>query len=112
MSLINKYWIDLVNRTSDNYVNRVEKFLEFAFSNRPHGTKVIVCPCKNCSNRYHRDRVTVKEHCIIDGFKKWYKNWTFHGEEYVNLWGTPNEKTNDGDIGDMNMRDNTRQLVV
>ncbi|KAK1363523.1 hypothetical protein POM88_039084 [Heracleum sosnowskyi] len=83
MSILNKDWIDLVNRTSHDYVNGVEKFLDFAFSKRPPGTKEITCPCKNCSNRYHRDRET----------------------------NTYNQDTSNDDAGDMNVRSNMRKLV-
>ncbi|KAK1389928.1 hypothetical protein POM88_018106 [Heracleum sosnowskyi] len=117
LSIINKDWIDLVNRASDGYVSGIEKFIKFAFSNRPPGTKEILCPCKKCSNRYYRDRVTVKEHCVNVGFEKWYKNWTFHGEEYIHLQSTQNQykeegKYEDSDVmGDRNVATNMRQLV-
>lgn len=111
MSFVNKDWIDLVNRRSDDYINGVENFLKFVFSNRPPGTTEILCPCKNCSNRYYKDRATVKEHCIVLGFEKWYKNWTFHGEDYVNLQGTQNESAENDNLHDMDMHSNMRQLV-
>ena len=113
MSSINKNWIDLVNRTLDEYINGVETFVNFAFSNRPPGTREIACPCENCSNRYYREREIVKEHCIISGFEKWYKNWTFHGEGYVNLHDSQsqNQNADDDNINDVNTPNNMRQIV-
>ncbi|XP_074342166.1 uncharacterized protein LOC141679607 [Apium graveolens] len=83
MSKIVKDWIDSNDRASDEYVNGVESFLKFAYTGKPL-TEKILCPCRECSKRYYQDRDTVNTHCIFVGFEKWYKNWTSHGEEYMN----------------------------
>lgn len=81
---IDKGWIDSNNRASREYISGVELFLEFAYLGKLPEDK-IRCPCRDCSNRYYQDQETVRTHCIVAGFEKWYTNWTSHGEEYMNV---------------------------
>ncbi|KAM3000067.1 hypothetical protein FF2_041508 [Malus domestica] len=54
---MDKSWIDLNDRSSDQFNYGLEHFLEFAFYNNKGHTR-IYCPCKKCYNR----------------------NWIHHGE--------------------------------
>ena len=73
---MDKSWIDLPNRMSREYMDGINHFMEFTngFDN-----EFISCPCRKCANRYYYRR----EHLILNGFLKQYKNWIRHGEEYV-----------------------------
>ena len=81
---MDKSWIELVDRFSVAYMDGVEKFLEFAYANKQFDS-VIYCPCKKYINRYQHAREIVKEHIVINGFLRKYKNWTYHGETYVSF---------------------------
>ncbi|KAJ8617340.1 hypothetical protein MRB53_013526 [Persea americana] len=77
---MDKSWIDLPNRMSREYMDGINHFMEFTngFDN-----EFISCPCRKCANRYYYRREFVREHLILNGFLKEYKNWIRHGEEYV-----------------------------
>ena len=76
-----KSWMALP-RFEDQYMNGVDYFLDKAFERAAIG-KEILCPCKNCCNRYWEKRDNVREHLIVDGFMKGYSEWVFHGEGYT-----------------------------
>ncbi|XXG88186.1 hypothetical protein AAC387_Pa12g0430 [Persea americana] len=77
---MDKSWIDLPNRISREYTDGINHFMEFTngFEN-----EFISCPCRKCANRYYYKRESVREHLILNGSLKQYKNWIRHGEEYV-----------------------------
>ncbi|KAK1273541.1 hypothetical protein QJS04_geneDACA018291 [Acorus gramineus] len=64
---MDKIWIHLQNRISQTYINGLEKFLDFAYTNKPLNS-MIDCPCKQCCNRYLVKRDVAREHIIIKGF--------------------------------------------
>ncbi|KAM1312745.1 hypothetical protein ACFX15_016180 [Malus domestica] len=76
---MDKSWIDLNDRSSDQFNYGLEHFLEFAFDNNKGHTR-IYCPCKKCYNRYFVTREVAKAHIIVDGFMPNYRNWIHHGE--------------------------------
>lgn len=69
--------------------------MKFAYSSKPLEEKIL-CPCRDCSNRYFLDRNTVRTHCIVVGFEKWYTSWTSHGEVAVNVHLSHTQNENDG----------------
>ncbi|KAK8656063.1 hypothetical protein V6N13_108622 [Hibiscus sabdariffa] len=75
VSLMDKTWINLRSRASEEYIRGVTSFLNFAFERTEDGK--IWCPCVNCVNTY---RVSAFDHLICDGFLKGYVRWIFHGE--------------------------------
>ncbi|CAL5388172.1 unnamed protein product [Camellia sinensis] len=100
VQMMDKSWIDLPNRMSSEYINGIDEFLLFAYTNRVEGS-MISCPCRKCENRYYFVREGVREHLILNGFFKKYKHWINHGESYVSLHGNrENETLANLDIGD------------
>ena len=73
-----KDWVNLP-RSSNEYNNGVEKFLDLAFSKTSQYGQIL-CPCKECVNRHWLSRKQVYDHLIYKGFTRGYKDWVFHGE--------------------------------
>ncbi|KAJ8649818.1 hypothetical protein MRB53_002853 [Persea americana] len=94
-----KSWVDLPNRMSREYMDGINHFMEFTngFDN-----EFISCPCRKCANRYHYRREFVREHLILNGFLKQYKNWIRHGEEYVSC---RKEERDEIEVDDMSETD-------
>ncbi|KAL4347510.1 hypothetical protein GQ457_17G000020 [Hibiscus cannabinus] len=78
VSLMDKTWINLRSRASEEYIRGVTNFLNFAFERTEDGK--IWCPCVNCVNTYRVSRRDAFDHLICDGFLKGYVRWIFHGE--------------------------------
>lgn len=78
---MDKSWINLTNRRSNQYQVGLEMFLDFVFDNNMGDTR-IYCPSKKCYNHYFVARDEVRAHIIVDGFMPHYINWTHHGEVY------------------------------
>ena len=66
-------------RSFGRYLDGLNKFLDFAFSNAAQGDQIL-CSCKNCNNCCWSNRAKVCEHLICDGFNKIYDKWIFIGE--------------------------------
>ncbi|KAG8363709.1 hypothetical protein BUALT_Bualt19G0050600 [Buddleja alternifolia] len=81
---MDKSWIDSSETFSAEYISGVAHFLEFAFTGKLSGSR-IYCPCTKCKNRFTKKKDDVREHCLLYGFEKRYKNWRYHGEAYVPL---------------------------
>ena len=66
--LMDKSWIHM-HRTSLEYRNGVESFLEFAFCNAG-GSKLIVCPCNKCKVGHNHclTKEEVAHHLMFNGF--------------------------------------------
>ncbi|GAA0139785.1 hypothetical protein LIER_35133 [Lithospermum erythrorhizon] len=79
---MDKSWMKLTNFTSAEYLNRIDVFLNFTFSNKSSSSKIYF-PCTKCQNRLRKTRLEVKFHCIRDGFDKNYNNWHYHRKYYV-----------------------------
>ncbi|KAJ8622250.1 hypothetical protein MRB53_030779 [Persea americana] len=96
---MDKSWIDLPNRMSREYMDGINQFMEFTngFDNES-----ISCPCRKCVNRYYYRREFVREHLILNGFLKQYKNWIRHGEEYVSC---RREERDEIEVDDMSEAD-------
>ena len=80
--MMDKSWIHIRDRTSKAYIDGVEQFLDFAYTNKAQDA-TIYCPCKKCCNRYYVKRGVAREHIIVDGFLPNYRSWVSHGERYV-----------------------------
>ena len=96
---MDKSWIDLPSRACMQYIEGVENFLDFAFTNIISDTR-IYCPCKKCCNRYLVEREVARAHIIVNGFLSKYKNWTKHGEPYVSLHSSEDNVNSDAFIND------------
>jgi hypothetical protein len=71
--------IKLSNRHTKTYLQGVNSFLAFAFSNSAVGSKIL-CPCRKCVNSFWKEAGEVREHLICDGFLEGYRTWNLHGE--------------------------------
>ncbi|XP_051202273.1 uncharacterized protein [Lolium perenne] len=79
---MDKSWME-ASRSSDEYAAGVSLFLKFAIRNEVQDRKIL-CPCKNCGNRFWYDVDIVNDHLVCTGFMPGYKTWLFHGEPAVN----------------------------
>ena len=86
-----KDWMDLP-RYSEEYINGVISFLDFAYSEgEPDGRK-IQCPCKRCCNINWYRRDVVFDHLVADGFVKGYRTWVAKYDQVITAAiGTWNE---------------------
>ncbi|XP_039134228.1 uncharacterized protein LOC120271620 [Dioscorea cayenensis subsp. rotundata] len=75
---MDKSWM-CKSRLSQEYLDGVEGFLNFAFNNASEDN-MIVCPCIKCANVKWNAREVVLEHLICDGILQGYNCWFFHGE--------------------------------
>ncbi|GAB4840802.1 hypothetical protein Ancab_039654 [Ancistrocladus abbreviatus] len=69
---------------SATFVEKVEEFIEFACAH----DNILVdgklkCPCKKCMCISYLDIDTIKLHLYKRGFRPFYYQWSYHGEEYV-----------------------------
>ncbi|KAL0385056.1 UNVERIFIED_CONTAM: hypothetical protein Sradi_2899900 [Sesamum radiatum] len=96
---MDKSWIGVADRLSDEYVHGVANFLEFAFLGKEYGSR-ICCPCCKCRNRFSKTREDVTLHCLRDGFDHTYTNWTCHGEIYIPLHTSEDNEFSTNDHGD------------
>ncbi|XP_019242461.1 PREDICTED: uncharacterized protein LOC109222569 [Nicotiana attenuata] len=76
---MDKSWILLRNRALPEYLNGVEQFLNFAFSNPNVGLR-IQCPCTNCNHVRRKIREEVKIDLLRWGIDPTYNRWIHHGE--------------------------------
>jgi len=77
--MMDKSWIFIKNRTLPQYLNGVEYFLNFAFSNPNVGVR-IQCPCIKCNNVLWKIREEVKTYLLRRGIDSTYDRWIYHGE--------------------------------
>lgn len=77
---MDKSWM-CKSRSTREYENEVDQFLDMAFAKVCFDGKII-CPCKYCKNGKWVTREVAKEHLIVDGYMKGYTNWIAHGEDY------------------------------
>lgn len=77
--LICIYTCLLCCRSSREYYDGVDAFVNFAFRNCP-ADGVIKCPCTKCTCLFKRNKDTVREHLYLDGVIKDKDFWQFHGE--------------------------------
>ncbi|CAA0835103.1 Unknown protein [Striga hermonthica] len=67
-------------RTSLEYENGVNEFLEFASKHDPDSNGKFLCPCVNCLNERRLSADQIREHVVCNGFNKGYTKWIWHGE--------------------------------
>jgi len=75
---LDKSWIDLP-RNTQQYMDGLNKFLDFAFANKSVKGKII-CPCPKCNLNKWQTRGATYEHLILHPFPKGYTFWLLHGE--------------------------------
>ena len=94
--IMDKSWMYFAPRSSSQYVNGVEYFLNFAFEKSSQYGEIL-CPCTNCHNRFRLKREKAHDHLICVGFKRGYLNWTDHGESYEVSSSSLMENDEEGD---------------
>ena len=77
---MDKGWIRLPNRLSQDYVEGVKSFIEVAKEHLRWDNKTR-CPCRDCQNARFNDLLIIESHLIRFGFSRSYQRWIFHGEE-------------------------------
>ena len=91
-----KAWMRLVDeRLDDQYLDGVEKFLDYAFS-QAGGEIEIRCPCIKCCNTYSLSRELVSSHLKVYGILRNYTLWYHHGE----VAGEPQTESEGEDAGE------------
>ncbi|XP_062104613.1 uncharacterized protein LOC133815841 [Humulus lupulus] len=78
---IDKSWMSVKDRSSDEYVGGVKAFVERAKTYMNEQGQ-IRCPCAVCLNRNLHDSSTVEHHLIEKGIQHTYTIWAYHGESY------------------------------
>ena len=68
---MDKSWIDMPRNTPE-YIEGLNKFLNFAFANNGVRGKII-CPCQKCNFNKWECREVVYEHLIVKPFPSGYK---------------------------------------
>ncbi|CAN0905483.1 hypothetical protein LINGRAHAP2_LOCUS23699 [Linum grandiflorum] len=76
---MDKSWM-IKPRSSVEYIQGLNNFLDIAFGSPNCRDDKILCPCKNCSNRYWYSRTDVNHHLICCRFVRNYTRWVLHGE--------------------------------
>ncbi|XP_059296849.1 uncharacterized protein LOC132049893 isoform X2 [Lycium ferocissimum] len=76
---VSKYWMDLP-RYSQEYINGVQCFLDFAYTAGDPQGEEIQCPCAKCCNIPWYRRNIIYDHLICYGFVQGYTRWINHGE--------------------------------
>ena len=76
---MDKSWMKLKDRVSDEYRVGVNAFIEFATASVGSNGK-IRCPCANCMNISYLDINVVKYHIFLRGMSSTYTTWLHHGE--------------------------------
>ncbi|CAL2257438.1 unnamed protein product [Prunus armeniaca] len=77
---IDKYWMQS-GRSSEDYFEGVESFLNYAYNHVKLDDSKIFCPCTKCSNRYRHLRYEVHKHLLFNGIKLTYTTGYLHGED-------------------------------
>ena len=69
----------LTNRRSQEYLDGVQQFLNFA-SNHAQSDGMISCPCKKCLHTDSWPTDVVQGHLVSHGICRGYDPWVFNGE--------------------------------
>lgn len=89
--------MQLNNRLDPRYQNGVESFLQFAYSHRDQNNK-MPCPCVRCNNFRDQPREVVEDYLIVNGIRKSYVRWIYHGENVTHN-SSDYDIDNDDNIG-------------
>lgn len=103
---LDKAWVKVKNRSSSDYVNGVDSFLDFALScviEEERETTTIRCPCNNCRNIFFKKRCDVRFDLLKWGMYEKYTLWEFHGEPSDDISEGEQEYAFDNDDGGFTM---------
>ncbi|XP_012832641.1 PREDICTED: uncharacterized protein LOC105953517 [Erythranthe guttata] len=77
---MDKSWIKLNDFTSNEYVNGVKNFMQFAVQHAGERNN-MPCPCGDCLNQSLHPPYLVKLHLLTNGIDIFYNEWVHHGEK-------------------------------
>ncbi|XP_057548101.1 uncharacterized protein LOC130826536 [Amaranthus tricolor] len=101
--ILNKAWVKVKDRSSIDYVNGVEEFLNFALSKvreDDRDSTTIRCPCNSCRNIFLKTKCDVRFDLLKGGMYEKYTFWELHREELVESSdGDDVDESNDIDSG-------------
>ncbi|KAK9051123.1 hypothetical protein SSX86_027749 [Deinandra increscens subsp. villosa] len=80
--VVDKSWLNNPNRSSTEYSNGLDSFLEMC-KGVVDERGYVFCPCNKCKNTLLHPLRTVKYHLKGWGFWATYKVWNYHGESLV-----------------------------
>ena len=98
--------MDIRDRTSVEYRNRIAQFLNFASQHKQRdGT--IVCPCRKCAHLTMLAIDVVRIHLVSHGICRGYQRWIFHGESSSRKTSvrTPSTSVQENSNENINMRE-------
>ncbi|CAA0832567.1 Unknown protein [Striga hermonthica] len=103
---MDRTWVNAV-RTSSEYENGVEYFLEYAKQHVSNNNGKFCCPCVNCLNDRQLSIEEIREHVLCDGFNRSYTRWIWHGE-----FDMPSVSQDEQiDAGDADMYDRVEDII-
>ncbi|XP_062078722.1 uncharacterized protein LOC133834305 isoform X2 [Humulus lupulus] len=79
---IDKSWINLTDRLSDEYEAGVMDFLQRA-RQCVDSRGLVKCPCRRCVNVEFQTIDVLENHLFVNGFLRKYTNWHWHGEDEI-----------------------------
>ncbi|KAL5789568.1 hypothetical protein ACOSQ2_004456 [Xanthoceras sorbifolium] len=81
---LDKSWMQ-ASKSTIEYFEGVECFLDYAYSHIQYEDMKILCPCIKCNNRYRRIRSKVHEHLLYRGIRQFEQPLYPNCEKYSNL---------------------------
>ena len=67
-------------QVTNEWIDKTDAFLEWAFGEAAKGACMICCPCCKCANRKIQTKKVMGEHLWRNGFTADYTRWVYHGE--------------------------------
>ena len=67
-------------QVTNEWIDKTDAFLEWAFGVAAKGASKICCPCSKCANRKRQTKKVMGEHLWKNGFTADYTRWVYHGE--------------------------------
>ncbi|KAK1412195.1 hypothetical protein QVD17_33232 [Tagetes erecta] len=77
MMVVDKSWLNNPNRSSEEYNDGLESFLEMC-KDRVDERGFVFCPCTKCRNSVMLSLLKVKFHLYAWGFQRSYSDWIYH----------------------------------
>ncbi|XP_057550615.1 uncharacterized protein LOC130828670 [Amaranthus tricolor] len=96
--ILNKAWVKVKDRSSIDYVNGVDEFLNFSLSKvreDDRDSTTIRCPCNSCRNIFLKTKCDVRFDLLKGGMYEKYTFRELHGEELV-------ESSDGDDVDELN----------
>ncbi|KAK4411777.1 hypothetical protein Sango_0250700 [Sesamum angolense] len=96
---MDRSWMQL-NKSNSSFAERVEEFINFVYSKKESHEK-IPCPCYACNNFCDQTQEVVRYHLSINGIKRSYIKWVYHGETSKDESNNEGSTENNIDINEL-----------